>query len=63
MRNFYAMDIVNYRNKKYAKYISMYIKVNIVETTSKYDLRYMSCYIVIAIRELIIFFLPLNDLK
>ena len=34
------MIIVNYRNKKYAKYISVYIKINIVETTM-YDLSYM----------------------
>ena len=33
----------------------MYIKVKIVET-SKYDLSYMRYYIVIAIRELILFF-------
>ena len=50
------MVIVNYRNiKKYTKYISVYIKVKIVET-SKYDLSYMRYYIVIAIRELIIFY-------
>ena len=50
------MVIVNYRNiKKYAKYISIYIKVMIVET-SKYDLSYTRYYIVIAIRELILFF-------
>ena len=50
------MVIMNYRNKKkYVKYISVYIKVKIVET-SKYDLSYMRYYIVIAIRELIIFF-------
>ena len=48
------MVIVNYINiKKYAKYISVYVKVKIVKT-SKYDLSYMSYYIVIAIRELII---------
>ena len=46
------MVIVNYRNKKkYTNYISMYLKVNIVET-SKYDLS----YIFITIRELIIIF-------
>ena len=51
------MVIVNYINvKKYAKYSSVYIKVKIVET-SNYDLSYMRYYIVIAIRELIIFFL------
>ena len=50
------MFIVNYRNKKYVKYILVYIKVKIVEA-SKYDLSYMRYYIVIAIRELIIFFL------
>ena len=50
------MVIVNYRSKnKYAMYISVCIKVKIVET-SKYDLSYMRYYIVIAIRELIIFF-------
>ena len=43
------MVIVNYRNKKYAKYISVYIKVKIMKT-SKYDLSYMRYYIVIAIR-------------
>jgi len=48
------MVIVNYR-KKYVKYISVYIKVKNVET-SKYDLSYMRYYIVIAIRELILFF-------
>ena len=47
---------------KNVKYISVYIKVKIVET-SKYDLSYMRYYIVIAIRELIIFFGPLDDLK
>ena len=50
------MIIVNYRNKKYAKYISVYINVKIVEI-SKYDLSYMRYYIVIAIRELILIFL------
>jgi hypothetical protein len=49
------MIIMNYRNKKYVKYISVYIKVKIVET-SNYDLTYMRYCIVIAIRELIIFF-------
>ena len=50
------MVIVNYRNiKKYAKYISVYIKVKIVEI-SKYYLSYMRYYIVIAIRELVIIF-------
>ena len=50
------MVIVNCRNiKKYAKYISVYIKVKIVEI-SKYDLSYMRYYIVIAIRELVIIF-------
>ena len=43
---------MNYTNKQYAKYISMYKKVKIVETL-KYDLSYMRYYIVIAIRELI----------
>ena len=56
------MVLVNYRNKKNIKYISVYIKIKIVET-SKYDLSYMRYYIVIAIRELIIFFGPLDDLK
>ena len=49
------MVIVNYRNKKYAKYISVYIKVKIVET-SKYILSYMRYSIGIAIRELILIF-------
>ena len=49
------MVIMNYRNKKYVKYISVYINVKIVET-SKYDLSYMRYYIVIATRELIIIF-------
>ena len=50
------MVIVNYRNiKKYAKYISVYIKVKIVET-SKYNLSYMRYYIIIAIRELVVIF-------
>ena len=62
MSNFYAMVIVNYRNiKKYAKYISVYIKVKLYEIlyfseTSKYDLSYMRYYIVITTRELIIIF-------
>ena len=61
--NFYTIVIVNYRNKKkIVKYISMYTKVKIVKT-SKYDLGYIRYYIVIAIRELIIFFGPLDDLK
>ena len=49
------MVIVNYRKKKYVKYISVYIKVKNVET-SKYDLSYMKYYIDIAIREFIIIF-------
>ena len=50
------MVIVNYRNiKKYAKYISVYTKVMIVET-SMYNLSYIRYYIVIAIREIIIIF-------
>ena len=50
------MVITNYKNiKKYTKYISVYIKVKIMEI-SKYDLSYMRYYIVIAIRELIIIF-------
>ena len=49
------MIIVNYRNKKNIKYISVYIKIKIVET-SKYDLSGMKYYVVIAIRELIITF-------
>ena len=49
------MVIVSYRNKKYVKYILVYIKVKIVET-SKYGLSYMRYYIVIAIRELLIIF-------
>ena len=54
MRNFYTMVTVNYR-KKYIKYISVYIKVKIVEI-SKYNLSYMRYYIVKAIRGLIIIF-------
>ena len=53
---------MNYRNKKYEKYVSVYIKVNIVKT-SKYDMIYLRYYIVITIRELIIFFGLLNDLS
>jgi hypothetical protein len=50
------MVIVNYRNKKiYSKYISVYIKVKIMEI-SNYDLSYIRYYIVIPIRELIIIF-------
>ena len=50
------MIIVSYRNKKiYAKYISVYTKVMIVEI-SKYNLSYMRYYIVLPIREFIIFF-------
>ena len=46
------MVIVNYRNiKKYAKYISVYIKVKIMKT-SKYDLSYMRYYIIIALENL-----------
>ena len=45
------MVTLNYRNiKKYANYISMSIKVKIVET-SKYYLSYMWYNIVVAIRE------------
>ena len=40
----------------------MYINVTILETL-KYDLSYMRYFIVIAIRELIINFEPLDDLK
>jgi hypothetical protein len=40
------MVIVNYRLKKYAKYISVYIKIKIVKI-SKYDLSCMRYYIVI----------------
>ena len=39
----------------FAKYISVYMKIKIVETL-KYDLGYMRYYIVIAIREFIIIF-------
>ena len=49
------MVIVNYRNKKYDNYISVYIKIKIVKIT-KYDLSYMTYYIVIAIRKIIIVF-------
>ena len=46
------MIIVNYRSeKKYAKYILVYIKIKIVETL-KCDLSYMRYYIVIAIENL-----------
>ena len=43
------------KTKKYDMYISVCIKVKVVET-SKYDLSYMRYYIVIAIGELIINF-------
>jgi hypothetical protein len=56
------MVIVNCRYKKYAKYIPVYIKVKIVET-SEYDLSCMRCNISIAIRKLIIILGLLNDLK
>ena len=49
MWNFNTMVIVNYR-KKYVKYISVYVKVKIMKTL-KYDLSYMRCYIVTAIRK------------
>ena len=49
MLNLYTMIIVNYKNKKYAKYILVYINVKILETL-EYDLSYMRYYIVIAIR-------------
>ena len=49
------MVIIFIEIKKYAKYISVYIKVKIVKI-SKYDLSYMRYYIVIAIRELILIF-------
>ena len=42
------MSIVNYRYKKCAKYVSVYISVKIMET-SKYNLSCMRYYIVIAI--------------
>ena len=53
---------MNYKNKKYTKYILVFIKIKIVET-SKYDLTYMRYYIVIAIRELIRMFwtITLNE--
>jgi hypothetical protein len=54
------MVIIFIEIKKYAKYISVYIKVKIVET-SKYDLSYTWYYIVIAIRELIIIFWTINE--
>ena len=41
--------------KKIAKYISVYMKIKIVETLN-YDLGYMRYYIVIAIRGLISIF-------
>ena len=46
--NFYTIVIVNYRYRKKAKYISVYINVKIVET-SKNDLSCMRYYIVIVI--------------
>ena len=49
------MVIVNYRNKKNVKYVFVYIKMKIVET-STYDLNYMRYYMVIAITEFIIIF-------
>jgi hypothetical protein len=50
------MIIVNYGYKeKYAKYISVYIKFKIVET-SKYNLSCMRYYIVVAICRFIIIF-------
>ena len=51
------MVIVNYRSKKNVNFISVYMKVVIVET-SKHDLSYMRYYINITIREVIIIFLP-----
>ena len=45
------MIIMNYRNKKYSKYFSVYINVKIVEIL-KYDLSYMRCYIVISTKKL-----------
>ena len=57
------MVIVNYRNKKISQvYFNEYKKVEILEI-SKYDLNYTRYYTVIAIKELIIIFKPLNDLK
>jgi hypothetical protein len=51
------MVIMNYRYKeKYTNYISVYIKVKIVETL-KYDLSYMRYYTGITICRFIIFFL------
>ena len=51
---------------RYAKYILVYIKVKIMET-SKYDLSYIYGILGIlysySIREIIIIFAPLNDLK
>jgi hypothetical protein len=42
------MIIVNYKIKKYTKYISLYIKIKIMQT-SKYDSSCMRYYIVIDI--------------
>ena len=57
------MVIVNYRNKKICQvYFNEYKKVEISKI-SKYDLNYTRYYTVIAIKELIIIFKPLNDLK
>ena len=59
------MVIVNCRNiKKYAKYISVYIKVKIVEAW-KYNLSCMSYYIVVAISraQLVNDLVIINDVK
>jgi hypothetical protein len=55
------MFIVNYKLKKYTKYISVYIKIKIVET-SKYNLSYMRYYSHSYTRTYNNFLL-LNDLK
>jgi hypothetical protein len=56
------MVIAKCRYEKYAKYISVYIKIKIIEI-SKYDLICMRYYLVIAIYSFIIIFGLLNDLK
>ena len=53
--NFYTIVIMNYRRKKYIRYILVYMKVKIVKI-STYDLSYRKYYIVILIRELMIIF-------
>ena len=45
--NFYTMIIVNHRNKKYTKYISIYIKVKTVNLKVRlelYEILYIYSY-------------------